>query len=99
MTARKAREFQAHFAARLESQGWTVLWEVAVEYLHEYFDPERLPERRIGRIDLVATKDGYTVAYELDAYHPRPKSIAKLMAYASNEAWVVCRTGERVRIK
>lgn len=45
-------------------------WEVSVEYLHHYMDIRRSPELRNGRIDLVATRDGRTIAYELDWDYP-----------------------------
>lgn len=94
-----AREIQARFAASLEADGWTVEWEVPVAYLHHYMDNGRPPALRNGRIDLVATRDGRTVAYELDWDYPRRKSREKLAGFECDEAWVICKLNRRVRVK
>jgi hypothetical protein len=90
---------QGRFAATLEADGWTVEWEVPVEYLHHYMDARRSPDVRDGRIDLVATRDGRTIAYELDWDYPRRKSREKLMAFECDEGWIVCKLDRRVRVK
>ena len=94
-----AREIQASFAASLEADGWTVEWEVSVEYLHHYMDAERLPELRNGRVDLLAKRDGRVVAYELDWDYPRRKSREKLACIQCDEAWIVCKLNRRIRVK
>lgn len=94
-----AREIQARFAAALEKAGWSVEWEVFVEYVHHYMDDERSPSYRNGRIDLVATRDGRTIAYELDWDYPRRKSREKLKAFECDEAWIICKLDRRVRVK
>lgn len=94
-----AREIQARFAASLEADGWAVEWEAPVEYLHHYMDNGRSPELRNGRIGLVASRDGRTIAYELDWDDPRRKSREKLACFERDEAWIVCKLNRRVRVK
>ncbi|ALS63132.1 hypothetical protein AT302_08105 [Pandoraea norimbergensis] len=62
-------------------------------------DDERSPSYRNGRIDLVATRDGRTIAYELDWDYPRRKSREKLKAFECDEAWIICKLDRRVRVK
>lgn len=90
----EAEAFQHEFKEYLEAHGFEVRLEVHFHYATTY-------GARQGRIDVLATdpKDGYTIAYELDNYKPRTKSIDKLQHYPANEAWVICRTMKATRIK
>jgi hypothetical protein len=62
---------------------------------NEAFVPFRGPEKkRSGRIDIVAHKDGTTIACEVDTYNPKKKSIYKLQNYKCD--FKVCLSATRV---
>lgn len=48
---------------------------------------------RVGRLDLVATRDGYSFAIEIDRTAPRQKSITKLLGSGCDAKVVVLRGG------
>lgn len=78
-----ARDFHGEVEAMLRVEGgWSVRREVVVQ--------DRGDGRR-GKIDLVATKDGRTVAIELDCRSPRAKSLRKLEAFNAHERIVILR--------
>lgn len=89
MQASAAAEFERGFVAALRLLGWDVTTQVAVPY-----------DGRMGRVDVVARKDGEVLAVELDRLRPRRKSLAKLSRLAgTTEAMVVCRGGTVVPVK
>jgi hypothetical protein len=95
-----AYDYQQAIAERYMNDGYQVEWEVQTDYQRTYTNNSRQPQHHRGYIDLVATRDGYTIAIECDRQQPRRKSIEKLNNYPCNEAWVYCReTGKKHRIK
>jgi hypothetical protein len=83
-----AADLQTQVANLLGSLGFQVRWEVPVS--------DR-GDGKTGYLDLVARKDGFTVAIELDCVKPRKKSLMKLRAYRCDFRLVVLRRGaERI---
>jgi len=64
-----ARSTQVRVMNALSRDGWKVRWEKPVK---------SRGDGHSGRIDIIAVKDGKTVAIEVDRNCPRQKSIAKL---------------------
>lgn len=78
-----ATSAQLQTASFLRQKGYTVELEVEMPY-----------GTRRGRIDLVARREGETIAIELDRLSPRKKSITKLNLYPATRRIVLLRGGE-----
>ena len=80
----RARLFHDRIQAALEFLGWQTRREVDVQAL-------RLGNGRCGRVDLVATREGASVAIELDRMSPRSRSLRKLSLMPVAERLVILR--------
>ncbi|MDH6372796.1 hypothetical protein M2444_004625 [Paenibacillus sp. PastF-3] len=64
-----AKETQTKITSFLKKKGWSCKNEL---FINDRGDGKK------GRVDIVAHKDGITLAIEIDRLHPRKKSILKL---------------------
>lgn len=79
---------QIDFAEALKAQGWSIEMAVPVLYAHRQIYPRPRVKLRADLIDVVARRNGLTIAYEISPQTPR-KAQAKLEAFECDEAWIV----------
>lgn len=86
--------FINRFIDRLQYQGHTVHTNVRQEYW------DKKEQRWInGKIDIVAVKEKYVTAYELETKGPQEKSRLKLISFNCDAAYIICHSGKSMRIK
>jgi glycine/serine hydroxymethyltransferase len=87
-------DFVARFCEKLIASGNTVYTNVPQQYWSQ-------TERRYikGKIDIVAVKNNFVTAYELETVDPQMKSRAKLIAFKCDAAYIICHSGRANRVK
>jgi competence protein ComGC len=87
-------DFLLRFANKLVNEG-----NIVYKYVPQsYWSTEE--KRTIkGKIDLVAVKNNFITAYELETANAQQKSIAKLKSFDCNSAYIICHNGKAIKIK